>query len=466
MSCELTLEQLAEATSGTITSLHNKAFSGVTTDSREDVSGKLFIALKGDLHDGHQYINDVISKGAAAVLIHDESQMDKDLKPKTSVVVVSDTLRGLQDLAQYWRKKIKAKFVGITGSNGKTTTKEFLNSILKTQYKTYASKKSFNNHWGVPISILEVSSDDEVAILEMGMNHPGELTRLSEIAKPDIVTCVTVARAHIGHFEGGIKGIAKAKAEIYDSNPQAEQIYNYDNEHTNEMFKKVSSNKSIKTRAFSAYSAGAEVSLRAQKMTLESLVVKGQIGGVQGQCEVPVFGRHNTVNLMAASSLALAIGMEPDSIWAALPLCKTNWGRGELIKLPAGATLIFDAYNANPDSMATLVKNIFELPCEGKKVAVIGEMLELGKDSDSYHKELGEMLANTDFKLVCFIGSTGKAFEEGYLVSGNPKNLIITDAYEDSLAIKLQSMLNPQDIVVMKGSRGVKLERFLKVWNP
>lgn len=467
MACELSLQQIVEATEGQLLSTHDKLFYGVGTDTRSNLSGQIFVALKGELHDAHKYLAEAVAAGAKCLIVHEKSPLALNMSEKVSVVLVKDTLLALQNLARYWRKKIKAKIIGVTGSNGKTSTKEFAAKILARQFKVCASKGSFNNHWGVPITLLQISKFDDVAIVEMGMNHSGEITALSQIAEPDVVVCTMVGRAHIGNFNGSQDGVAAAKEEIYIANPKALQIFNGDNEFTMAMFERASKKVGPdQCRVFSSFAAGAEVGLRATIMTLESLQVVGHIGGIKGEAKVPVYGRQNIVNLMAAASIAFAVGMEPEQIWASLPACQSGWGRNQLVRLENGTQILFDAYNANPDSMSILVKNLFETHCEGKKVCVFAEMLELGTGAEKMHYELGELVANTDVELTWFYGPNSKSFEAGFRAASSSKTLFISNGYDESLAKKVQSVLNPKDIVVIKGSRGMKLEKVLQAWMP
>ena len=469
MACEFTLKQLVEATQGQIFSGVEKTFIGVGTDTRQSLDKQIFVALKGDSFDAHDFLRQAFLAGAKCLVIHRETPELAELKDKVSILIVKDTLKALQDMARYWRRKISAKVFGITGSNGKTTTKEFTAAILSSQFKVHYSKGSYNNHWGVPLTLLGASKFTEAVIVEMGMNHAGELTQLSKIAEPDVVLCTTVGRAHIGNFEGGIQGIADAKEEIYLANPKAIKIFNGDNEYTLKMFERVSKLAGLeKTMVFSTYRAGSEVSLRANIMTLDELQIVGHIAGVKGDARVKVFGRHNVVNLMAAACQALVMKMEPELIWASFSRCEAQWGRNQLVRLENGPTVLFDAYNANPDSMSAMIKNLLELniPSGARKIAVVGEMLELGPDAEKFHEEIGQMMGQSDFNIVWFIGASSIAFRRGFEKYGDGKTLYVSNTYEESLALNLRSMLNPHDVVVMKGSRGAKLEKVMRTWSP
>lgn len=466
MSARLTLQDLEQATKGRILSSSQQNFVGVGTDTRENLQGQVFVALKGENFDAHDYLQKAVESGAKALIVHREMPGLAELYPQVSCVLVDDTLTALQNLGHYWRKKIKAKVVAVSGSNGKTTTKEFALAIVQTKWKAKASPNSFNNHWGVPISILSVGPEDEVAILEMGMNHAGELTRLTKIAEPDISLVTMVGQAHIGEL-GSQQAIAHAKEELYIAQPHAIQIFNLDNSFTMDMHEKaLVQNKAKSFLTFSAFNPRVNVSMRTHRMDLDGIEVVGEINGVRGEAKVAIFGRHNTTNLMAASCIGLALGMTPAEIWAALPHCKGHWGRNQLVKLQSGTRVLFDGYNANPESMAMLVKNLLELSPKGKKVAVIGEMLELGQNSSRLHEELAELIGRSDVDLVWYIGSQGAAFRAGLERSGFEKKSYFSNTYEQTLANEIGSVLNPDDIVVIKGSRGMRLERVLEAWNP
>ena len=290
MGFEANIDDIVTAVRGQL--IGNKmveSVKGVGTDSRVDLSGNIFIALKGENFDGHDYLKQAVDKGASAVLIHGEPAGLADIAGKVTIIQVANTLHGLQELARFWRRKFTGKVVGITGSMGKTSTKDFAKTLMQNRRKVFAAKKSFNNHWGVPFTLLQASPEDEVVLVEMGMNHAGELEMLSKCAEPDVVMCTTVGRSHVGHFENGVQGIADAKEEIYLANPNALKLFNYDNEYTLKMFERVSKLAGTEnTRVFSSFAAGAEVSLRATHMTLDGLTVTGHIGGVKGEATIPV----------------------------------------------------------------------------------------------------------------------------------------------------------------------------------
>jgi UDP-N-acetylmuramoyl-tripeptide--D-alanyl-D-alanine ligase len=461
------LKFVMDAVKGQLLSQHHQSFSGIGTDTRKDLSGQLFIALKGEQFDAHKFLSTAAQQGAAGLLIHQWPQELEDLKKTVTVIEVPDTLVALQKLAQAVRRKLKTKVIALTGSNGKTTTKEFTAAILETKRRVHYSKGSFNNHWGLPFSLLELEPQHEVAVLEMGMNHAQEITRLVEIAEPDIVVCTTVGTAHMEHF-GSPEGIAKAKEEIYEFSPrQATRIYNIDNPFTQKMWQRGQSRfKDATILTFSNTNPKADLFLQFVSMGLDEIAVKGQIAGIEGQVRVPVFGRQNMVNLAAAGALALAAGMEPKDIWKGFENCRTNWGRNQLLELKSGAKMIFDGYNANPDSMKALVDNVKNIAVKGRKIGVFGEMLELGDFSAGFHQEIAEVIGQAGFDSIYFVGADAEAFRRGLRNVGNGSKQTIWNEFRIEMADELMHEAKSGDLVVVKGSRGMKLERFVVPCEP
>lgn len=461
----ISLNDLLTATGGKALSTKATSFTGIGTDTRVNLTDQLFVALRGDQYDAHQFLPAAVARGAAALLVHEEPSAD--IKNQTTVVLVKDTLKALQQLANFERKKSKALIVGITGSNGKTTSKEFTAALVSAKRKVHYSKGSFNNHWGVPLTLLAEPAGTEVSIVEMGMNHAGELTELCHIAEPDVVVCSTVGAAHVEFF-GTVEKIAEAKEEIYKASPaDAIRIFNLDNPYTKKMHEhSIKTQKSKRVITFSASGEKADVQLKIEELSMSSLKISGTIAGEKGEAKVAVFGSQNLVNLMVAASIGLAVGMSPKEIWAALPACKTNWGRNQLVHTRKGAEILFDGYNANPDSMRALLENVALIKNSGKKVGVFGEMLELGSLSAELHQALGEKVGRAGFDVVWFYGPDADAFMSGIQKSGFHKNIMISKSYEESLATQIASVLDKDDIALVKGSRGMKLERFVMACDP
>lgn len=461
------LKQIAKWTSAQIISEQSTEFVGLGTDTRKNLMGQIFIALKGDSYDAHDFLDQAVQNGATGLIVHRLPQQFGYLKEKVSVLLVPDTLKALQDFSHEYRKTLKTKIIGITGSNGKTTTKEFTAQILNQYKKTHFSEGSFNNHWGVPLTLLNIPRDADFAVVEMGMNHAGEITQLVNIADPDITVCTMVGTAHLGFF-GTQANIAKAKSEIYlDARPDTIRIFNQDQDLTFDMMYPVAKKfPESRMLSFSEKNREADVFFKIDELSMKEIKITGLIATVPGTVAVPVFGKQNLTNLMAASTIAYACGMSPEQIWKALPMCKASWGRNQFIRTKNNVEILFDGYNANPDSMRALLDNIPLLKCSGKKIGVFGQMKELGEQSVTAHIEIAEIAGVSDFAQIYFIGEDYAAFQQGIIQSGFKGDTFIQFAFSDELGKKLGQSSRAGDIVVIKGSRGAETERFISYCEP
>lgn len=463
----LELGDILKSTGGLALSELNRSFSGIGTDTRNSLKGQLFVALKGDTFDAHRFLEKAIEQGAAGILVHEKTAELERLKSKATVILVGDTLDALQRLGHWARKNTKAKVIGITGSNGKTTTKEFSAAILEGFKSVHYSKGSFNNHWGVPFTLLQLAPEKDVAVVELGMNHSGEITKLMRIVEPDIVCCTMVGRAHIEHF-GTIEKIAAAKEEIYEAaSAKATRIYNLDNPLTAKMYQGAAQKFPLsRLITFSSQDLSADVSLKVESMDLQSLTISGRIMKEEGRVRISVFGAQNLTNLMAAAAIALAAGLSPQQVWQGLHHCKTIWGRNQLLDLKSGAQMIFDGYNANPDSMSALLENVKILAPKGRKIGVFAEMLEMGSLAGTLHEELGALVGQAGFDKVYFFGPSSLYFERGLKKSGFNKLANISSEFKQEMASEFAKDLQFGDMAAVKGSRGMKLERFVLPCEP
>jgi UDP-N-acetylmuramoyl-tripeptide--D-alanyl-D-alanine ligase len=462
---KLSLENILLATKGQCFNPLVKSFEGFGTDTRKNLTGKLFIALKGEAFDGHDYLIQAQQAGATGILVHKKPHPLPDELKKLTVIEVPDTLLALQDMGNWFRKNSKAKILGLTGSNGKTSTKEFAAQIIETKKRVHWSQGSFNNHWGVPFSLMDLTSQHEVALIEMGMNHAGEIKRLVEIADPDVVVCTMVGRAHIEFF-GTQEKIALAKQEIYlYSRTNSLAVFNLDNPFTFQMWQQDQKLNPQRPRLTFSEIKNSDVQMQLVSFDFNGLKLKGQIKGVPGEALVPIFGQHNVTNLLAASALALAAGLKPEEIWQGLRQCKSHWGRNQKVQLKSGAVALFDAYNANPDSMEALLKNIQEIPAK-RKIGVFGQMKELGELSSQFHEQLGRSVASVEFENVFFYGDDHTSFAKGLAGGGFQGKSYIQKEFSESLAITLSLSLKSGDLVTFKASRGLRLERMLVACEP
>ncbi len=438
-------------------------FSGVGTDSRQDLSGQLFIALRGDRFDAHDFLEQACRSGAAGVLVDREEAL-KGLPSSVVKIVVKDTLAALQSLAHHWRLKMNSFLLAVTGSNGKTSTKEFLYQILSQSLPTHRSRGSFNNHWGVPLTLLELRSHHSHGVLEMGMNHSGEIRSLVKIAQPQVVACTNVGRAHQGNF-GSLEELARAKEEIYTAQKGLQvRIFNLDNPWTSAMQTRYVSDAKLMT--FSTQNPAADVLLKLDRMESSALHLSGHLLGRKGEATVPVFGRQHVENLACAAAMAMACGLTSDQVWSALSGCRTTWGRGEWVQTAAGYRVLFDAYNANPDSFSVLIDNLKELPAQPgeKRWLIASDMLEMGNEAEASHRALGDRLCELPWSGVIFFGAWGSVIQQ-HLPAGIP---FLSLADFDSKAVMkfAQDHFSEGDLVVLKGSRGGRLERVVDLFEP
>ena len=467
MAEKFTLGFVSRATKAEIKSSPRSGFSRVETDSRKDLSGALFVALKGERFDAHDFVSQAVAAGAHGVLIHEWREDYEALKEKADFLLVPDTLKALQELARAWRRQCDFIVVGITGSNGKTTTKELAHQILKNFCSTSASPGSFNNHWGVPLSLLMAEASDKVVLQEMGMNHAGEITQLCHIAEPDIVVVTTVGSAHIGEL-GSVEAIKKAKGEIYRATPQGFHIFNIDNEHTLSLYEEDKKAGFPKERllTFSAFNPEAQVYLRSGSLTAEGMEVSGRLKQTSGKSVLKAFGRQTVVNLMAASGIALALKMEPQKIFENYAKIRfSTWGRNQWLHPQGGPAIIFDGYNANPDSMKMLLKNLYELEVTGEKIFVFGDMRELGELSESAHGAVAEFAGQIGLSKIWYMGAYGSAVQKALRKSEYQGELTLSEDFDAATAARFYRNLKPSDVVALKASRGSRIERVLQSWG-
>lgn len=443
-------------------------FQGISTDTREDLRGCLFWALVGEAHDAHAFVAQAVEKGATGIVVHKETPEITALARRATVILVPDTLVALQDLGNHVRRKLDVPVIGITGSNGKTSTKEFTAALISPYKKIHWSPGSFNNHWGVPFSILDAPADPEVLLLEMGMNHHGEIKTLCEIAEPTIVVCTLVGKTHMGHF-GSVDEIARAKEEIYrHARPEAVRIYNLDNPWTAAMEKRAGDYP--RAREILRYSRDparkADVSLRLAGQDAQGVRVRGEIRGVSGEVTLPVIGAHHADNAMAAAAVALAAGVTPAQIWASLPDCRSAWGRMQLLRNDRNVSILFDGYNASPDSYRALLETVPVFAGASRLGAVFGEMKELGPAAEEEHRELGRRAGALPFATIWFYGPSAAAFRAGVESAGFRGELVTTEDYDDARAASIAAAQGAGALVLVKGSRGMATERFVKKLSP
>jgi len=442
-----TTEEIAKATGGTTTG--HAEVTSVVIDNREVLPGSLFIAILGERLDGHQFIPAAIEAGASAVMAH------KDVECSVPVIRVADTTQGFLDLAGSYRNEFDIPVVGLTGSVGKTTTKEMIWCVLKARYNAHKTHLNWNNEIGLPKVLLGLDPSHTAAVIEMGMNHKGEISRLSKTARPTVGVITNVGVSHIENL-GSREGILAAKLEILDGmEPGTPLILNKDND----LLQTVRCDDHP-IRWFGIASEDADV--RAED--IQYLDDHTEFTAVAGEERVfvslPTTGEHNVYNALAA----LAAGLETDIPLAegacALEAYKPAGMRENIVE-KGGVTVIEDCYNASPDSMKALAETLMLKGLPGRrKIAVIGDMLELGDYSEQAHRQAGKYMADAKVDLLLTYGPLSQYAAEEARANGLLRVFDFTD--KDELAEKLIAMLKPGDVVAFKGSHGMHLEDIIE----
>lgn len=420
----------------------------VSTDSRNLLTNSLFIPLEGENFDGHDYVKQAIKHGAIAIIWNKEKPSDK-IPKGVSLFLVDNTLEALQTLAQAYRNHINPKVIGITGSNGKTTTKDLLNAALNKQYLTKATEGNYNNHIGLPLTILSMSVDTEVLILEMGMSDFGEIALLSKIAKPDIAIITNIGESHIEHL-GSRTGISQAKLEITEHmNDESVLIVDGDepllekNDFKGNLIK-------------CGYTKGNEYII-----SNVSLSEKGTTFKINDKpYQIPLLGNHNAQNASFVIAATEALNVSHQIVQDGLSQVRVTDMRFELIKGKNEVSLINDAYNASPSSMKASIEVVDNLKGYNKKILVLGDILELGGNLEKYYIEIARKIIDTDIKYVYTYGNTSSVMSD-YLNSHsdiNAKHFI----EKKLLVSKLESKAIRNNLIFFKASRGIKLEEIVE----
>lgn len=446
-------EEAAEATGGKAEG--GWVAGGISIDSRTVAEGDLFIALQGPNFDGHDYVADALSRGAVAAMVH-RAPAGVDA---ARLLVVADTMKGLQDLGRAARGRTSAKVLAVTGSAGKTGTKEALRHCLaESGVRVHASEKSFNNHWGVPLTLARMPRDTEYAVLEIGMNHPGEISALVEIARPDVALVTTIAPAHMAAFES-LDAIADAKAEIFEQlGPDGIAVIPADLPQTGRLADAAKRSGAGRIVRFGA-ADDAEVRLICAKVKPDRSCVRADLGGTEAAFCVGLPGEHWVMNALGALAALQAAGADIGRAAPALARLQPVAGRGarQQIALQRGRSfvLIDDSYNANPASMraAFSVLGAAEPEGRGRRVAVLGDMLELGRDSSAMHAGLADALTESGVRLVFLCGPEMAHLAEA--MKGNAEVVHAPDS--EALAPQVAAAVGDGDVVLVKGSLGSRM---------
>jgi len=428
--------------------------TGWSIDSRTIQPGDLFFALKGPNFDGHAYIADVFAKGAVAAVVEHYAQAS----PASGVLLgVTDTLAALQDLARWARDAWGGQVASVTGSAGKTTTKDVIADMLAVAKRTARNEGNLNNHVGLPLSLLRLDESAEVAVLEMGMNHAGEIRRLAHISRPNVGVVTNVGYAHVENFES-IDGIAAAKRELVEAlGEEGVAVLNADDPLVAAMAKAHSGRTVL-------YGQSDLADVRAEEVTFSENGTRFRVGSTAFETSLP--GRHNVSNILAGIATAEVYGIAPDALVEAVRTLTPGKMRGERIE-HRGITIFNDCYNSNPEAVRTMLEALRDTPAR-RRIAVLGEMLELGHWAGPLHRSVGDHAVMCGIDVL--IGIRGAACH--MLDAAKSKGLRAGAAlfFEDPVEAgrALRAIAQPGDVILFKGSRGVRVERALDefLWSP
>jgi len=442
----LTINEIIKATNAVLHQGKNETIiASVHFDSRKIQSNALFVALDGGKSNGHDYIKQAIQQGATALLVSKNVQVNESV----AVIEVPDTEKALQQIAAYYRTTIKAPIIAITGSNGKTTTKDMIAHVLSHRLEVHKTEGNLNNHLGMPLTLLQTKPEHDVVILEMGMNHAGEIDLLGSIAKPNMSVITNIGDAHIEHL-GSRENIAHAKGELLPHTDENGCVFlNAEMDFLPLLQQKYKGETVL-------YGKNGSLSLTSFEPTEEGTSFK-----VEGETEsfsIPVFGYHNLVNALAAMSIAYQLNFSTSEVKEALANLKISSMRFELQKGKNDSLIINDAYNASPTSMKASIETFLYLFPKRKKVLILGDMFELGEDSKIMHQEVGELLVKHQEE-IDYVLTIGK--DAVYLSNALTKNKKHVETKEEAIAT-LQTFLTKEYALLFKASRGMKLEELIR----
>jgi UDP-N-acetylmuramoyl-tripeptide--D-alanyl-D-alanine ligase len=444
---QLTLAQVQAATGAQFLAGATGAtnITGWSIDSRTAAQGDLFFAIKGERLNGHAFVNAVFAQGAAAALV---SEAPPD--PKGPLLVVRDTLQALQCLAHWARRHWAKPIVAVTGSAGKTSTKDIIAALLGVRYRVGKTVGNFNNHIGLPLSILRLPDDSQIAVLEMGMNHAGEIRDLVSITEPEHGVVTNVGYAHVENF-ASIEGVAAAKRELIEGlPPEGVAILNADDPLV------VQFSASHQGRSLT-YGFAPNAEIRAENADIAADHASFSVRGVR--FETSLSGRHSVSNILAGIAVAGLFGIQPHDLVPAVAALTPGKMRGER-KVWRGATVLNDSYNSNPEAARNMLDVLRSEPAQ-RRIAVLGEMRELGQMSEQLHRQLGEYAVHAGIDVVVGIHGAARFLVESAANAGAPANAALFFDQPELAGDFLKDFVKSGDAILFKGSRGTQVETAL-----
>ncbi|MCX5834153.1 MAG: UDP-N-acetylmuramoyl-tripeptide--D-alanyl-D-alanine ligase [Deltaproteobacteria bacterium] len=457
---QLNVEDIRRAAGAVMTPGHREGkFLGVSTDSRHITKGNLFVALVGERFDGHDFLKTAVAAGASGVVIQrDRKEKVNSLPADVTVLRVEDTLKALGDIARYWRMKFKVPVVAITGSSGKTTTKEMVATVLGQTKTVLKNEGNLNNLIGLPLTLFKLHDRHEAVVLEMGTNRRGEIRRLTEIAEPDIGIITNVGTAHLEGLKS-LEMIREEKGDLFNTMAgRGVAIINSDDPNLSPWEERWSGQKITFGIRRAADVYAEHITHEGEKGTIFTLWT----GKASREITVATIGNHNVYNALAAAAAARACHIPFDKICRGLMSFRPVSGRMEVHRLKNGAFLINDAYNANPASVGEALKTLRELKGESRSVVVLGDMLELGDQSEKLHEDIGRMIGETGVGKAFLRGQFARAVAQGAMKKGLRGDQIHLDLSPEEITESLRRGLRVGDWVLVKGSHRMRMEEVVQ----
>lgn len=449
---QLTIQDIVEAVQGKLLTPITSEIKihEVTTDSRQMVKDGLFIPLRGERFDGHQFIGQVYNKGVVATLTMEERIEDSRL----ATIYVNDTGKALLDLAQFYRKRFKIPVIGITGSVGKTSTKEMIAATLSGKWQVHKTEGNFNNEIGLPLTLFKLKPEHEVAVIEMGMNHFGEIHNLTTAALPNVAVITNVGTSHIENL-GSREGILKAKLEILDGlSPQGLLVINGDNDLLGGL-------KDLNVSKVT-YGLSPENDYWAEKIRSEGMYTLAEVKTPKAHYSIRIkaLGEHMVYNTLAAIAIAEHYQLSEDEIMRGLANYAPAKMRMQITETEYGLTLLDDTYNASPDSMKAALKVLMNYQAKGRKVAILGDMFEMGEFAPKLHQEVGEFAKEVEVDLLISIGELAKHIDTAYRNADGKKAYYFQT--KEAFTSEIKNIIKSSDCILFKASRGMHFETLVE----
>jgi UDP-N-acetylmuramoyl-tripeptide--D-alanyl-D-alanine ligase len=456
-----TVNEILKATGGELICGDEKQrFETVSIDSRTISADDVFVAIVGDVHDGHSFINNVLKQGAVGLIVNNQKAKDLPISEwqtqNVACVAVADTTRALGDLAAFHRLRTDVSVIAITGSNGKTTTRQMTAAVIAKKFITLSTVKNYNNQIGVPLTLLRLVPEHKWAVVELGTNSPGEIARLAQICAPDIGVITNIGPAHLEGL-GSLDGVMREKGQLIEHLKAAgKAVLNADDRRVYKLATQTkkevllfgqSKNARIRATAVKEKTAGISFSLDLPE---ESLRV-----------DLKVAGQFMVINALAAAAVGHLLGLSAEDIKAGLEKFEPAWGRMNIFQTANGIHIIDDTYNANPDSMRAAITTLKSLRTNNRSILVAGDMLELGEQSEPLHRQVGAWAAAAGINQLWVTGDFAGAVIAGAKDAGMKDEHIFSGSQERVL-VELQKSLKPGDWVLVKGSRGARMEDVVK----